>query len=195
MRYFNKFLFLCTWLPPSALGVIAGSAGAKELSYSSFLQLLWISHSHYWMPCEHFSVSTKWSSTWLTSRPQDFPSTSSFPQLKIKQKRSSVPMPSQNPSRDRSLLFLSYCPLCAVTKTSRRAISRHRNDTAFLLSELRATWCWSPARLHGHWALSRCWSTAQLLRHLCLFPILVSLLFYRGYHWFHPVMAPKHKQI
>lgn len=117
------------------------------------------------MPCKHSSVSTKWSSTWLISRPQGFSSTSSFPQLKIKQTRSSVPVPSQNPSTDRSLLFLSPCPLCALTKTSRRARSRHRNDAAFLLSELRAACCWSPACLHRHWALSRCWSTAQL--HLC----------------------------
>lgn len=131
------------------------------------------------MPCKHSPVSTKWSSTWLIARPQGFPSTGSFPQLKIKQTRSSVPVPSQNPSRDRSLL-LSYCPLCAVTKTSCRAISRHRNDAAFLLSELRAAFCWSPARLCRHWALSRCWSTAQLLRHLCLFPVLVSLFFFVG---------------
>lgn len=136
-----------------------------------------MSHSRCWVPCKHSPVSTKWSSTWLIARPQGFPSTESFPQLKIKQTWSSVPVPSQNPSRDRSLLFLSCCPLPAVTKTSPWAISRHRIDAAFLLSELRAAWCWSPARLRGHRALSRCWSTAQLLRHLCLLPILVSLLF------------------
>lgn len=161
----------------------------KELSYSTFLQFLWISHSHCWMPCKHSPVPTKWSSTWLIARPQGFPATCTFPQLKIKQTRSSVPVPSQNPSRDRSPLFLSYCPLCAVTKTSCRAISRHRNYAAFLLPELRAAFCWSPAWLCKLWALSRCWSTAQLLRHLCLFPVLVSLLFCRGYHWFHPVTA------
>lgn len=109
MRYFSKFPFLCTWLPPSALGVIAGSAGAKELSYSSFLQLLWMSHSHSWVPCKHSPVSTKWSSTWLIARPQGFPSIRSFPQIKIKQ-RWSDPVPSQNP--ETALYSFSHTAHC-----------------------------------------------------------------------------------